>query len=186
MPLRCWFQPSFPLIRYRLGFLLKIGRFRTLRNSPQIFTKHPQSSWKTICKHIGDVSGSWERFPAFTKSVISKTMGILLKIGRSDLRNSAQIFTNNPESSCKSICKHMGGVSGTLEQFPALSQIGSAFAMISQDTRYGVNSQDHEIGRFWAKSLGYSLWFWTWQILVSAGNRSKLPEMPPTCFQIYF
>ena len=34
------------------------------------------------------------------------------------------IFANNPESSCKSICKHIGGVPGSLERFPAaLTQI---------------------------------------------------------------
>ena len=42
-----------------------------------------------------------------------------------------------------------------------------------------VNSQDSKIGRFWAKSLGYSPWFWTWPILTSPGNRSKLTETVP-------
>ena len=42
--------------------------------------------------------------------------------------------------------------------------------------RFGVNSQGSKIGRFWAKSLGYSPWFWTWRILASPGNRSKLSE----------
>ena len=49
---------------------------------------------------------------------------------------------------------------------------------------FRVNSQESEIGRFWAKSLGYSPWFWTERILVSAGNRSRLPETPsPTLLQ---
>ena len=36
-----------------------------------------------------------------------------------------------------------------------------------QDYLYGFrkNSLGSEIGRFWAKSLGYSPWFWTWRIL---------------------
>ena len=37
-----------------------------------------------------------------------------------------------------------------------------------------------------SKGLGYSPWFWRWQILVSAGNRSKLPETPPICLQMDF
>ena len=31
--------------------------------------------------------------------------------------------------------------------------------------RFGVNSRGSEIGRFWVKSLGYSLWFWRWRTL---------------------
>ena len=44
--------------------------------------------------------------------------------------------------------------------------------------RFRVNSQGSKIGRFWAKGLGYSLWFWTWPILASPGNFSKLSETP--------
>ena len=45
--------------------------------------------------------------------------------------------------------------------------------------RFRVNSQVSKIGGFWAKSLGYSTLFWTWRILESSGNRSKLSETPP-------
>ena len=48
--------------------------------------------------------------------------------------------------------------------------------------RLGVNSRVSKIGRFWAKSLGNSPWFWTWRILASPGNRSKLSETPPNAF----
>ena len=113
---------------YSPGFLLKIGRFRTIRNSLQIFLYEPESSFKYICKHIGGVSGSFERFPVLTKSPIFKTMGyspgFLLKIGRfRTIRNLPQIFTKKCKSSWKSIWKHIGGVSGRLERFPALIQI---------------------------------------------------------------
>ena len=40
--------------------------------------------------------------------------------------------------------------------------------------RYRVNSEGSKIGRFRAKGLGCSPWFWTWSILASPGNRSKL------------
>ena len=50
--------------------------------------------------------------------------GFLLKFGQfGNLANSPEIHTNNLESSCKSICKHGGGVSGSLERFPGLTQI---------------------------------------------------------------
>ena len=51
--------------------------------------------------------------------------------------------------------------------------------------RFGVNSEGSEIHRFWAKSLCYSLWFWTGPIWEGAGNRSKLSEMSSMCVQMY-
>ena len=57
---------------------------------------------------------------------------------------------------------------------------------------FRVNSLGSEIGRFWAKRLGYSPCFWTWRILASVGNRSNLPErthiwlqMESNCFRDY-
>ena len=48
--------------------------------------------------------------------------------------------------------------------------------------RFKVNSQRSKIGRFWAKGLGYSPWFWRWPILWTPGNRSKLLKTPPKPF----
>ena len=48
--------------------------------------------------------------------------------------------------------------------------------------RFRVNSQGSKFIRFWAKSLGYSPWFWTWPILASPGNRFKLSETLPKPF----
>ena len=45
--------------------------------------------------------------------------------------------------------------------------------------RFRVNSEESKFGRFWAKTLGYSPWFWTWPILASPGNHSKLSETVP-------
>ena len=68
-----------------MGFLLKIGRFRTRANSPETFANNPEGSSKSVCKHLGRVPGSSERFPVLTQSAIFKTMGYspgyLLKIG---------------------------------------------------------------------------------------------------------
>ena len=52
--------------------------------------------------------------------------------------------------------------------------------------RFRVNSLGSEIGPLWAKSLGYSPCFWTWRILASVGNRSKLSERTPICLQMDF
>ena len=57
----------FKTIGYSAGFLVKIGRFRTLRNSSEIFTNILESSWKSICEHIGCFSGCLERFPKLTQ-----------------------------------------------------------------------------------------------------------------------
>ena len=57
----------FKTMGYSPGFLLKIGRFRTLSNSPQIFPNKLESSQKSIFKQIGGVSGSLERFSAPTQ-----------------------------------------------------------------------------------------------------------------------
>ena len=51
---------------------------------------------------------------------------------------------------------------------------------------FRVNSLGSELGGFWAKSLGYSPCFWTWLILESVGNRSKLSERTPICLQMDF
>ena len=47
---------------------------------------------------------------------------------------------------------------------------------------FRVNSKVSKIGRFWAKGLGYSPWFWTWPILSTPANRSKLSETPAKPF----
>ena len=48
--------------------------------------------------------------------------------------------------------------------------------------RFRVISQLSKGGRFWAKGLSYSPWFWTWLIFWTPGNRSKLSETPPKPF----
>ena len=57
----------FKTIGYSPGFLVKIGQFRTLRNSSEIFTNILESSWKCICKHIGGDRRSLERTPKLTQ-----------------------------------------------------------------------------------------------------------------------
>ena len=52
--------------------------------------------------------------------------------------------------------------------------------------RFRVNSQGSKIGRFWAKTLGYSPWFWTlrfWQVPEIAPNSLKWFQNTP---KLYF
>ena len=48
--------------------------------------------------------------------------------------------------------------------------------------RFRGNSHRLKIGPLWAKGMGYSPWFWTWPILWTPGNCSKLSETPPKPF----
>ena len=118
----------FKTMGYSPGFLVKIGQFRTLRNSSEILTNILESSWKSIWEHIGCFSVCLERSRNLPKSAMFKTMGyspgFLVKIGQfRTLRNSSEIFTNILESSWKCICKHIGGDLGSLERIPNLTQI---------------------------------------------------------------
>ena len=61
----------------------------------------------------------------------------------------------------------------------SLKRLQNRSKMISECFRdfwcpFRVNSQVSKIGRFWAKGLSYSPWFWTWPIFWTPGNRSKL------------
>ena len=51
---------------------------------------------------------------------------------------------------------------------------------------FRVKSLGSELGGFSAKSLSYSPCFWTWRILASVGNRSKLSERTPIWLQMDF
>ena len=57
----------FKTMGYSPGFLVKISRLRTLRNSSEILTNILESSWKSICEHIGCFSGCLDRFPKLTQ-----------------------------------------------------------------------------------------------------------------------
>ena len=52
---------------YSPGLLLKIGRFRNLENSIEIFTNNLQNFYNCIYKPVGDVLWSLRRFPGLTK-----------------------------------------------------------------------------------------------------------------------
>ena len=57
----------FKSMGYSPGFLLKIGQFSTLANSPQIEITSPASSQKLFWKGFGVVSESLERIPGLAK-----------------------------------------------------------------------------------------------------------------------
>ena len=75
-----------------------------------------------------------------------------------------------------------GGFWQFLEIAPnSLKRFLNLFKIISHSLRdclckFRVNWQESKIGQFWAKSLGYSPWFWTWrisQVLEIAPNSPK-------------
>ena len=57
----------FKSMGYSPGFLLKIGQFSTLANTPQIAIKSPARTRKLFWKGFGVVSESLERFPGLAK-----------------------------------------------------------------------------------------------------------------------
>ena len=57
----------FKSMGYSPGFLLKICRFSTFANSPQIDIATPASSQKLFWKGFGGVSEILERFPGLAK-----------------------------------------------------------------------------------------------------------------------
>ena len=52
---------------YSPGLLLKIGRFRTPKNSIELFTNNLLNSYNCIYKPVGYVLWSLRRFPGLTK-----------------------------------------------------------------------------------------------------------------------
>ena len=75
----------FKSMGYSPGFLLKIGKFSTLANTPQIAITSPARTRKLFWKGFGVVSESLERFPGLAKiRHVQKhgySPGFLLKIG---------------------------------------------------------------------------------------------------------
>ena len=126
-----WHLPKSAILKtrgYSPSFLLKIGRFRTVENSPEIITNKPPKSYECICKDVGDVSGSLGRFRELTKlrhlQNHGSSPGFLLKIGRlRTLGNSAGIITNKPQNGWKSVFKCVGDVSRSSGRFLALTKI---------------------------------------------------------------
>ena len=57
----------FKRLGYSPGFLLEIGQFSTLANSPQIDITSPARSQKLFWEEFGGVSESLERFPGLAK-----------------------------------------------------------------------------------------------------------------------
>ena len=90
-------------------------------------------------------------------------------------------------SSCfgSCLCRENGGFGSGGEIAPnSLKRFLYATCFRECMCRFWVNSQGSEIGRFWAKTLGYSPWFWKWRIWIRTGNRSKLSETLPICSEM--
>ena len=119
----------FKTMCYSPGFLVKIGRFRLIPNSPEIFTKNPVRSQKSICKHLGDVfrefvpisstcqnqpfSKPWAIAQAFwSKSADFVSLQMFPKSSR-----TIQYVVRNPFASI------FATFLGSLGRFPALTKI---------------------------------------------------------------
>ena len=71
----------------------------------------------------------------------------------------------------------------------SLKRLQNRSKMICDCLRYclwdlGLIRRSSKIGRFRAKGLGYSPWFWTWPILSTPANRSKLSETSAKPFKM--
>ena len=78
----------FKTMGYSPSFLLKIGRFWTRANTPEIFTNNPANSQKSICLNIGGFLRSLGRFPELTKIRHVQSHGL-----------QPSLFTQNPQIS---------------------------------------------------------------------------------------
>ena len=104
----------FKTMGYSPGFLVKIGRFRLIANSPENVTNKSLRTYEFICKHVDDVfKGVLADLQHLPKSALFKTMGyspgFLFKIGRFRLiATSPENFTNKSLRTYEAICKHVG------------------------------------------------------------------------------
>ena len=118
----------FKSMGYSPGFLLKIGQFSTLANTPQIAITSPARTRNYFGRDLESFQRVWSDFQDLPKSAMFKSMGyspgFLLKIGQfSTLANSPQIDITSPASSQKLFWKGFGVVSESLERFPGLAKI---------------------------------------------------------------
>ena len=69
----------FKTMGYSPGFLLKISRFRAIRNSQEIFMNEPESSWRSISsilgrfREFGTIPGTWTNPPSSKPWAIAQT-----------------------------------------------------------------------------------------------------------------
>ena len=104
-------------------------------------------------------------------------------------KNTPMAQHKGPTNSLKSlllVCKRLSNClpysscgfrvnSQTVRNWPILSRKPTGYSVLSSAAPTQLPSS------LTSMALHYSTCFWTWRIWVSAGNRSKLPEMPPTC-----
>ena len=110
------------------AFCSKTANFRPSRIHPKSTQTVPQAvrnPFRWVQEAFWRV---WSDFQDLPKSAMFETMGyspgFLLKNGQyPTLANSPEIDTNSPARSSKSISKHVGGDSGSLERFPGLIKI---------------------------------------------------------------
>ena len=111
------------------GFLLKFGQYRNLENSPELHMNNLASSYKIPLparrrrfRGFGAISGTYPNSPFSNPWTIAQAF-----CPNSANFGSSRIHPNYTwtisQVVTKSLCKLVWGVSGGLEQFPALTQI---------------------------------------------------------------
>ena len=105
---------------YSPGFLVKIGRFQALGNSYEIFTTKPRNSWKSICKHVVDVSGSLGRFFALTQIRLLQNHGLFGQ--NRSISDLWEFLRNLFEQAPKQLKIHLQGFSRRFREFGTISR----------------------------------------------------------------
>ena len=113
----------FKSMGYSPGFLLKIGQVRTLAHSPEIHSNSPASTQKSICKHIGVLSESLERFPTLAKIRHVQKHGLQPRLFAQNRPSSdTSEFTRNPfKQSRKHLEIHLQAYRSPFRKFGAIS-----------------------------------------------------------------
>ena len=135
---------------YSPGFLVKIGGFRTLPNSLQIFWNNPESSWKSICTHIGDISESLEQFQAPTQIGPVQNHGLYHRVFGQNrwISDLSEFNPNLLEQSRKNLQIHLhahrrhfrkfGTIPSTFPNWPCSKPWAIAQAFCSKSVDFGT------------------------------------------------
>ena len=142
------------------GFWQSWKSLHTTWNVPQILENWFLTRCGTICVDFGWICKG-PKFAVFT----AKTMYIARGFESGGFWKVLEIAPN----SLKRRLKASKWISNTLRDCLCL---------------FRVNTQGSQIRRFQKKTLCNSPWFWTWRILASSGNRSKLPETSTKCLKM--
>ena len=114
-----------------MGFLVKIGRFRLIPNSPEIFTNNPLRSQKSIWKHLGDVFREFCPISSTYQNPPSSKPWAIAQAFRSKSADfgSFQILSKTSRTSLSAVRNPFASIFvtflGSLGRYPALAKISN-------------------------------------------------------------